>query len=61
MLKKYENIFGYKVIKPTPLKKNKKIISSTIIRKLLEKGHLSKANNFLKEIGKLRVKFKRVE
>ena len=48
LLKKYENIFGYTLVKPTPLKKNKKIISSTIIRKLLEKGHLSRANNFLK-------------
>ena len=48
LLKKYENIFGYTLVKPTPLKKNKKIISSTIIRKLLEKGNLSKANNFLK-------------
>ena len=26
LLKKYENIFGYILIKPTPLKKNKKII-----------------------------------
>ena len=48
LLKKYENIFNYNLIKPTPLKKNKKIISSTIIRKLLEDGKLSKANNFLK-------------
>ena len=47
LLKRYENIFGYTLIKPTPLKKNKKIISSTIIRMLLEKGQLSKANNFL--------------
>ena len=48
MLKKYENNFNYKVINPTPLKKNKKIVSSTIIRKLLENGKLSKANSFLK-------------
>ena len=48
LLKKYENNFGYTLIKPAPLKKNKKIISSTIIRKLLEEGHLSKANAFLK-------------
>ncbi len=48
LLKKYEHIFGYTLVKPTPLKENKKIISSTIIRKLLEKGQLSKANKFLK-------------
>ncbi len=47
LLKRYEKLFGYTLIKPTPLKKNKKIISSTIIRMLLEKGQLSKANNFL--------------
>ncbi len=48
LLKKYENIFGYNLVKPNPLIKNKKIISSTIIRKLLEEGNLAKANNFLK-------------
>ncbi len=47
LLKRYEKLFGYTLIKPTPLKKNKKIISSTVIRMLLEKGQLSKANNFL--------------
>ncbi len=48
ILKKYEKDFGYNLINPTPLMKNKKIISSTIIRKLLEEGKLSKANTFLK-------------
>ena len=47
-IKKYEKDFGYNLINPTPLMKNKKIISSTIIRKLLEEGKLSKANTFLK-------------
>ena len=41
-----------------PLIKNKKIISSTIIRKLLEEGNLSKANTFLKRKN-LRKKTKR--
>ena len=58
-LKKYENNFGYTLIKPTPLKKNKKIISSTIIRKLLEEGNLSKANNFLKRNWEIEGKVQR--
>ncbi len=47
LLKKYERSFNYKVIKPEPLIKNKKIVSSSLIRNLLEKGFLAKANNFL--------------
>ncbi len=47
LLKKYENLFNYKVIKPEPLIKSKKIISSSLIRNLLEKGFLNKANNLL--------------
>ena len=47
LLKKYQYIFGYKLIKPNPLKKNKKIISSTYIRKLLEDGNLNEANKYL--------------
>ncbi len=42
-----EKLYNYKIVKPNPLKKDKKIISSTLIRKLLEKGHLKKANYFL--------------
>ncbi len=42
-----EKNYNYKVIKPKPLLKNKKIVSSTIIRDLLEKGNLNKANKFL--------------
>ena len=45
--KNYQSIFGYKLIKPAPLKKNKKIISSTYIRKLLEGGNLNEANKYL--------------
>jgi len=42
-----ENFFDYKIIKPKPLVKKDKVISSTLIRKLLEKGYLAKANKFL--------------
>ena len=44
---KYEKIFNYKIVKPKPLYKNKKIISSSLIRKLLMKGKIKKANEFL--------------
>ncbi len=44
---KYEKIFNYKIVKPRPLSKNKKIISSSLIRKLLIKGKIKKANEFL--------------
>ena len=47
LLKKYEQLFNYKVVKPEPLIRNKKIISSSLIRNLLEKGLLKKANNLL--------------
>ena len=48
LLKKYEQSFNYKVVKPEPLIKSKKIVSSSLIRNLLEKGLLDKANNLLK-------------
>ena len=44
---KYEKKFNYKIIKPKPLSKNKKIISSSLIRKLLMNGKIKKANEFL--------------
>jgi len=47
LLIKYEKLFNYKVVKPEPLIKNKKIVSSSLIRNLLEKGFLDKANNLL--------------
>jgi len=47
LLKKYEKLFNYKVIKPEPLIKSKKIVSSSLIRNYLEKGFLNKANNLL--------------
>ena len=54
---KYENTFGYKIIKPEPLKNKNRIISSSLVRDLLEKGNLKKANKLLKRnwtiIGKV--------
>ena len=47
LLKLFERKCNYKLIIPSPLKKNNKIISSTKIRKLLSNGHLSKANKYL--------------
>ena len=42
-----EKIYDYKIIKPKPLILKNKIISSTIIRNLLEKGNLKTANKYL--------------
>ena len=47
LLKSYEKICKYKLIIPTPMKKNNKIISSTEIRKLLSSGKLNQANKYL--------------
>ena len=47
LLKFFEKKCNYKLIIPSPLKKNNKIISSTEIRKLLSNGNLSKANKYL--------------
>tara|TARA_B110001450_G_C17621137_1_gene481272 strand:+ start:277 stop:1206 length:930 start_codon:yes stop_codon:yes gene_type:complete len=44
---KHEKDYNYKIIKPKPLLIKRNIISSTLIRKLLEKGNLRKANIFL--------------
>ena len=38
---------GYKVVKPRPLLTNKKIVSSSLVRKLLRKGKLEEANKIL--------------
>ena len=43
-----EKKYGYKIIKPEPLKYKNKIVSSTLIRNFLQKGHLKKANKLLK-------------
>ena len=42
-----QKAYGFKIIKPQPLKKNHQVISSSLIRKLLEKGQLARANKFL--------------
>ena len=47
-LKKYENIFQYKIIEPKPLRLKNKIVSSTLIRKLLFNGKIELANKLLK-------------
>ena len=47
LLINYEKLFNYKVVKPEPLIRSRKIVSSSLIRNLLEKGFLNKANNLL--------------
>ncbi len=47
LLKFYEKKYNYKLTIPSPLKKNKKIISSTLIRNLLSNGNLNIANKLL--------------
>ena len=53
----FEKKYGYKIIKPKPLKYKNKIVSSTLIRHFLQTGHLKKANKLLKRnwtiIGKV--------
>ena len=46
-LKKNENKFSYKTIIANPLKKNNKILSSSIIRKNISKGKIETANRLL--------------
>ncbi len=47
LLLKNQLKFNYVLIKPTPLIKQKKVISSSLIRTYLERGKLNKANNLL--------------
>ncbi len=47
LLKSLEDKFNFKIIEPSTLKSKKKVISSTLIRKLLQNGNLKLANNFL--------------
>ena len=53
----FEKKYNYKIIKSEPKKIKKKIISSSLIRNLLRKGNLEKANKYLKRnwsiIGKV--------
>ena len=47
LLKNLQKKYNYKIINPTPVKKNNKIISSTLIRNLLSNGKLERANKLL--------------
>ena len=44
----FQSAYNYKLVIPKPLKNKNKIISSTHIRNLLEKGYLDQANNLLR-------------
>ena len=44
---KFEKTCNFKIIKPLPFLKEKKIISSSLIREYLQKGKLKKANQLL--------------
>ena len=46
-LKKYEKNFSYKTIVSIPLKKNKKVLSSTIIRSKISSGKIKEVNKSL--------------
>jgi riboflavin kinase/FMN adenylyltransferase len=47
ILKKYEKLYNFKSIITKPFKKNKKIISSTLIRKKIVLGKIMEANKLL--------------
>ena len=47
LLIKHEKNYNYKVVKPKPFLHRKKIVSSSLIRNLLEKGFLERANKLL--------------
>jgi len=47
LLKKFEKTCGYKLFKISPDKHKQKIVSSTKIRKLLQKGNINLANKLL--------------
>ena len=44
----YENKCNYRVIKPTPFIKKRKVVSSSLIRNYLQKGRLNEVNKLLK-------------
>ena len=47
ILKFFQKKYNYKIVNPRPLSENKRIVSSTLIRKLLARGKLKKANILL--------------
>ena len=59
LLKKLSNKYKYKIINPSPLKKQKKIISSTLIRSLLQSGKLDIANQYLDRFWSIEGKVQR--
>tara|TARA_B100000886_G_scaffold263377_1_gene187966 strand:- start:155 stop:1087 length:933 start_codon:yes stop_codon:yes gene_type:complete len=50
LLQTYQKKYNYKVIKPSPLKIKNKVISSSLIRKLLQDGNLNTANKYLNRL-----------
>tara|TARA_B100000941_G_scaffold176794_1_gene126585 strand:- start:2137 stop:3069 length:933 start_codon:yes stop_codon:yes gene_type:complete len=44
---KYEKEYNYRIVKPKPLIKNKKIVSSSLVRNYLQRGKLKEANFLL--------------
>ena len=47
LLKLFQKKYNYKILKPSPLKIKNKVISSSLIRKLLGQGQLYLANRYL--------------
>ena len=47
LLKKFSKKYDYKLLEISPFKNSKKVVSSTIIRKSLEKGEINLANKLL--------------
>ena len=50
LLQNNQKKYGYRVIKPSPLKIKNKVVSSSLIRKLLQDGNLNTANKYLNRL-----------
>ncbi len=59
LLKSFEKKCNYKLIIPSPLKKNNKTVSSTLIRNLLSNGNLNDANKLLSRNWEIEGKIQR--